>query len=155
MVRLFICLCDGRAYQDLTIIVFFCWDYWTVVHIYSNRHRLERCHVGHVFLHSHGQDRNRIIVKLRTLVQELPSYVEGGKEVDCTHHLQLIQGYLHALGLGTVTRSESTASNASGGAGKALTATSFPSQAFIRKYYILKGGLHNIDGVSYRIGFSP
>ena len=104
---------------------------------------------------SHGQDRNRIIVKLRTLVQELPSYVEGGKEVDCTHHLQLIQGYLHALGLGTVTSSESTVSNTSGGAGKVLTATSFPSQAFIRKYYILKGGVHNIDGVSYRIGFSP
>ena len=104
---------------------------------------------------THAQDHTRMVVKLRTLVQELPSLIEGGKEGGCTLHLQLIHGYLQALGLGTSTSSDSKSARTSGSAGKALTATSFPSQEFIRKYWVLNYRAHDIDGVLHWNCVSP
>jgi hypothetical protein len=70
------------------------------------------------------QDRSTILSKIRTLVQELPSLVEGGKSVDCKMHLQLVKGYIQALG---------TAAGPCGSTGKGLKASTFPYQSFIRK----------------------
>jgi hypothetical protein len=84
-----------------------------------------------------AQDRSMILSKIHSLVQELPTLVEGGKSINCTTHLQLVQGYIHALGTCGGSTSSSTTSS---GIGKTMTASSFPYQPLIRK-------CHAVDSV--------
>ena len=64
------------------------------------------------------KDLAPIISKIRSLVGELPVLSQGGKTVDLKMHLQLLKGYVQALGPK---------------AGKELAASTFPYQPLIRK----------------------
>jgi hypothetical protein len=63
-----------------------------------------------------------IVSKIRSLVGELPTLSQGGKTVDLKMHLQLLKGYLQALGPK---------------AGKELAASTFQYQPLIRKFTIV------------------